>query len=129
MERHPENHIHIIWELLENNGKEQAQSSFMKFTSHEFKKELTVNNPKVLNYFKVKSITRRYQFGMRDSLPINLYSPKDIEQKIDYIHNNPVVSNPPLAKFANEYQFLSSNFYENGVDEFNFLSHIETWYN
>ena len=39
------NHIHLIWELLENNGKEQAHSSFMKFTSHEFKKELVANHP------------------------------------------------------------------------------------
>ncbi len=82
MERHPANHIHLIWELLENNGKEQAHASFMKFTSHEFKKELIANHLKVLEYFKVESITRKYQFWIRDSLPIILFTPDVINQKM-----------------------------------------------
>lgn len=32
------NHIHLIWRLNENNGKETAQGSFLKYTAHEFKK-------------------------------------------------------------------------------------------
>ena len=78
-----DNHIHLIWELLENNGKEQAHASFMKFTSHEFKKVLVAHHPQVLEYFKVESITRKYQFWIRDSLAIILYSPDVINQKID----------------------------------------------
>lgn len=34
------NHIHLIWRILENNGKESARGSFLKFTAHEFKKML-----------------------------------------------------------------------------------------
>ena len=77
-----DNHIHLIWELLVNNGKEQAHSSFMKFTSHEFKKVLIANHPKVLEFFKVENITRKYQFWIRDSLPIILYTPDVINQKM-----------------------------------------------
>ena len=28
------NHIHILWEFLELNGKEMPHASFMKYTSH-----------------------------------------------------------------------------------------------
>lgn len=123
------NHIHLIWELLENNGKEQAHSSFMKFTSHEFKKVMIANHPKVLEFFKVENITRKYQFWIRDSLPIFSYTPDVINQKIDYIHNNPVVNIPSLANSALDYRFSSASFYETGVDEFGILTHIEAWYN
>lgn len=123
------NHIHLIWELLENNGKEQEHASFMKFTSHEFKKVLIANYPKVLEFFKVENITRKYQFWIRDSLPIILYTPDVINQKIDYIHNNPVVNIPCLANSAVDYRFSSASFYETGVDEFGILTHIEAWYN
>jgi putative transposase len=34
------NHIHLIWEINEKNGKETAQGSFLKFTAHAFKKYL-----------------------------------------------------------------------------------------
>jgi putative transposase len=123
------NHVHLIWELLENNGKEQAHASFMKFTSHEFKKVLIANYPQVLEFFKVESITRKYQFWIRDSLPIILYTPEVINQKIDYIHNNPVVCTPSSVNLATDYRFSSANFYENGIDGFGFLTHIEAWYN
>ena len=32
------NHIHLIWELLEFNGKEKPHASFMKYTSHNFQR-------------------------------------------------------------------------------------------
>ncbi|MEO7445164.1 MAG: hypothetical protein ABIT96_00885, partial [Ferruginibacter sp.] len=34
------NHIHLIWQQHEKNGKEMAKGSFLKFTAHEFKKRL-----------------------------------------------------------------------------------------
>jgi putative transposase len=46
-----------------------------------------------------------------------------------YFYNNPVVNNPQLAKSAIEYRFSSANFYENGIDEFGLLTHIEDFYN
>ena len=30
------NHLHIVWEMLEKNGKEMPHASFNKFTSHQF---------------------------------------------------------------------------------------------
>ena len=84
------NHIHLIWELLELNGKEYPHASFMKYTSHSILKDLQMNNPSFLREFKVELETRKHQFWQRDALPIHLYTPSVIYQKLDYIHNNPM---------------------------------------
>ncbi len=48
----------------------------------------------MLEYFKNEarktSNTTNFQFWRHDSKPIELWSNKVIQQKIDYIHNNPV---------------------------------------
>ena len=39
-----------------------------------------------------KSNVKKYQFWQQHNKPIELWSEKVIQQKIDYIHNNPVES-------------------------------------
>jgi hypothetical protein len=39
--------------------------------------------------FKSSNVTN-YQFWQHNNQPIELWSPKVIEQKADYLHNNPV---------------------------------------
>ena len=81
-------------------------------------------SPQFLPYFEVDLPTRKYQFWQRDSLPVHLYSPSVIFQKLDYIHNNPVQGKWLLASSPLEYTYSSASFYETGVDEFRFLTHI-----
>ncbi|WP_246343618.1 transposase [Adhaeribacter radiodurans] len=118
------NHLHLIWEFTQLNGKELPHASFMKFTSHQILIDLKKFHPEVLPYFEVSLKTRKYQFWQRDSLPIHLYSPSVIFQKLDYIHNNPVQGKWLLAASPLEYKYSSASFYETGVDEFGFLTHI-----
>lgn len=118
------NHIHLIWELVQMNGKELPHASFMKFTSHQFLTDLKKFHPAVLTYFEVNAQTRKYQFWQRDALPVHLYTPAVIFQKLDYIHNNPVQGKWLLASSPIEYKYSSANFYETGVDEFGFLTNI-----
>ncbi|MBK8609295.1 MAG: hypothetical protein IPL84_04945 [Chitinophagaceae bacterium] len=49
------NHIHLLWEQLKMNGKEFPKNSFEKFTAHNFKKKLKIENPELLKQFLVKS--------------------------------------------------------------------------
>ncbi len=118
------NHIHLIWELLEINGNEKPHASFMKFTSHKIQEDLRKNHTKVLELFKVDSETRRYHFWKRDALPVILYTPNVIYQKLNYIHNNPVQGKWMLADSPIEYKYSSARFYETGIDEFGILTHI-----
>jgi putative transposase len=117
------NHIHLIWTMLEKNGKEMPNASFMKYTGHLFLEDLTKNHPKVLPYFEVDSSTRKHHFWQRNSLPIALYSPKVWKQKLDYIHNNPLTEKWKLADLPENYKYSSAKFYLEGIDEFGFLTH------
>lgn len=118
------NHIHLIWELLELNGKESPHASFMKYTSHLILKDLLTTNSDLLREFKVNSETRNYQFWQRDPLPIDLYTPDVIYQKLTYIHNNPLQDKWKLVDSPADYKYSSAYFYENEKDDFGILTHI-----
>jgi putative transposase len=68
---------------------------------------------------------RGYQFWKADPLAIPLSTIKILEQKLEYIHNNPVVEKWSLAGFPEEYRWSSARFYLEGKDEFGFLTHYK----
>ncbi len=82
------NHIHLLWYIRKQNGKESAAGSFAKFTAHEFKKHLTQTNR--LHLYKSDKGDRQHQFWKRDPLAIAISTEKIFLSKLDYIHNNPV---------------------------------------
>jgi len=98
-------------------------ASFMKFTGHEFLQELRKTNEALLSQFKVESDSRNYQFWQRNSLPILLYNRKILEQKLNYIHLNPLQAHWNLVTDPNDYLYSSCSFYERGDDRFNWLTH------
>jgi putative transposase len=118
------NHIHLIWELLIMNGKEKPNASLMKFTAHKIQEDLCRYHPHILELFKVDSSSRKYNFWQREGWPVTLYTPEVIYQKLDYIHNNPVQGKWMLVNSPIEYKYSSARFYETGIDEFGFLTHI-----
>jgi len=121
------NHIHLIWEMLEKNGKEMPHASFMKYTAHQFLEDLRAHHPQVLSYFEVEDKKeRKHQFWERNSLPIWLYTPSVIHQKLTYIHHNPTTPQWALADDYVDYQYSSAKFYEMGQDDFGFLTHYQT---
>ncbi|WP_245574472.1 transposase [Hugenholtzia roseola] len=116
------NHIHLIWEMLAKNGKEMPHASFMKYTAHQFLEDLRLHHQKVLPYFEVEGkADRQHQFWERNSLPIVLYSPAVFEQKLQYIHHNPIAKKWALVEDYVDYRYSSAKFYELGIDEFGFL--------
>jgi putative transposase len=116
------NHIHLIWEMLDMNGKESPAGSFAKFTAHKFKKLMEVNNPLELEEYKVYKSDRKYQFWKRDPLAIPLTFESSFIQRLEYIHSNPVKEKWRLSDLQENYRWSSANFYENGIDEFNILT-------
>ncbi len=119
------NHLHVIWEMQELNGKEMPYASFNKFTSHQFLADLRANHPAVLPYFYVDDNERRFRFWQRDPLAILMDNCPKVEQKIDYVHNNPIQEHWNLAVRPEEYRWSSARFYEEGVSEFGFLTHYK----
>lgn len=115
------NHIHLLWYIHKQNGKESAAGSFAKYTAHQFKKHLKHSGD--LQLYKSDKQDRNYQFWKRDPLAIAISSEEILKSKLDYIHNNPVQDKWKLCRYPEEYRWSSAKFYHNGSDEFNMLTH------
>lgn len=118
------NHIHLIWRINENNTKETTIGSFMKFTAHQFLKKLRNENPDELNKYRVLANNKLHEFWQRDALAIPLISLKVAAQKLDYIHNNPVVEKWNLAKEPQDYKYSTALFYENNIKNNTFVKYL-----
>ncbi len=115
------NHIHIICQVEDTYDVSDVQHSFMKYTAQMILKELRNNHPNVLSLFKVKAADRKYQIGERNPLSVSLWNRSVFEQKLDYIHYNPVRAN--LVSVPEAYRYSSAEFYIKGKSEWTFLSH------
>ena len=118
------NHIHLIWRVLESNGKESSQGSFLKYTAHEFKKMLITESSLALKDFRVDASNKNYEFWQRDSLAVPLFTKSVAYQKLDYIHANPLAGHWQLAKDICEYKYSTARFYELGIKDFDFIKDL-----
>ncbi len=94
------NHIHFIF----RSGKEQPMEllrDFKRYTSRKMIETIQSNSQEsrkewLLWMFKRAGSKQRnvktYQFWQHHNRPIELWSTKVLQQKIAYIHNNPVKS-------------------------------------
>jgi REP element-mobilizing transposase RayT len=91
------NHIHLLWYIKEQNGKESVAGSFAKYTAHEFKKYLAGSGE--LQLYKSHKEDRQYQFWKRDPLAIAISTEAIFLSKLEYIHNNPVREKWKLCQY------------------------------
>lgn len=115
------NHIHVVWEMIDVNGKENSYASFNKYTAHQFLNYIRTTTIFLHRYREVTK-ERNHRFWQRDALAIWLNSKASAEQKIDYIHLNPLQSHWNLVTKPEDYRWSSARFYETGVDEFGILT-------
>jgi putative transposase len=87
------NHIHLLWKIMPPYTLKEVQLSFMKYTAQMIKFDLQKHHPQVLEKFYVVAKDRQYQFWESNPLTTYLYERKIVEQKLDYIHHNPVNKN------------------------------------
>jgi len=119
------NHMHVIWEMVQMNGKEMPHASFNKATAHLIVKDLKLHHPKLLPTYKVISRERSYRIWQRDPLAVLMDSREKVEQKLDYIHNNPLQERWNLTKSPEAYQWSSAAFYDLNNGIFDFLTHYQ----
>jgi putative transposase len=115
------NHFHSIWQPSFGFTPSDVQASFMKYTAHQIKRSLVKNNKNVLEEFKVNKYDREYQIWKREPLSVELRTPAVFDQKLEYIHYNPVKAG--LCKYPEEYYYSSAGFYHDGTDSFGILTH------
>lgn len=90
------------------------QRDFLKYTAQQIKHDLQKNHPELLNHFETEAIDRTYNFWKRRSLSIELRTDKVYQQKLNYIHLNPVKAG--ICILPEEYKYSSALFYQTGID-------------
>ncbi len=66
------NHIHIIWQALQNFTPAQIQASFLNFTAKQLRLSFMKNDIEFLASLKVNKHDREYQIWKREPLSIEL---------------------------------------------------------
>ncbi|MDJ1495882.1 transposase [Cytophagaceae bacterium DM2B3-1] len=117
------NHIHLLWQIQSPFLRESVQRDFLKFTAQQIKFDLQKEHPLVLERFRTQTTDRHYQIWERNGLSVYCYSVSMVEQKLDYIHNNPVQEKWNLASVPETYAFSSAAYYLKNDTTFDFLTH------
>jgi putative transposase len=117
------NHIHLIWQMRELIHPDHVQRDFLKYTAQQIRHDLVKNHPAILKHYWVNKADRDYQIWQRRPLSIELKTDKVYQQKLDYIHWNPVRAG--LCSLPEEYKYSSAYFYQTGIDNWGFLSHYK----
>ena len=114
-------HIHLIWQMQPLIHPQHVQRDFLKYTAQQIKFDLQKNKPEILSHFESDANDRTHQFWKRRALSIELRTDKVYQQKLDYIHWNPVKAE--ICNHPEEYKYSSALFYHTGTDNWGFLSH------
>ena len=117
------NHIHLEWMMRGDHTLGEVKNSFMKFTAQQMKLDMLKNNDPALLNFKSTQRDRKFQIWERNALSIPIYSREVMEQKLEYIHNNPVQEKWRLADVPEDYYFSSARFYLLNIDDWGFITH------
>lgn len=108
-------HVHLVFRGAGSQKPELLLGDFKRFTSKAIVKAI-MENPKesrkefLLDQFlkagSKSSNVNKYQFWRHDNKPIELWNNKVIDQKIEYIHQNPVEEG--LVFRAEDYVYSSA---------------------
>lgn len=110
------NHIHLIWQPLPPYNLTRLQLTFMKFTAQKIKAYYLRNNPEIIEKCRVNKPNRIYQIWKRESLNKELFTSAVFDQKMEYIHHNPVKAG--ICKLPEKYRYSSASYYNDGIDSF-----------
>ena len=118
------NHIHLILRLNDNYPRKDFQRDFLKYTAQQIKFHVLKTDEKLLDNFVSTQKDRAFQIWERNPLSVELYNLNIVNQKLEYIHQNPCTEKWMLSKFPDDYKYSSCRFYYNQFSEFNFITHI-----
>lgn len=135
------NHIHIIVSAADGYSLSDIIRDFKKHTSKTILKKLIEGQGESRSEWMLKMFAyhakynknnSKFQVWQRGNHPIELSSPKWINQKLAYIHNNPVRAG--IVYSAEEYVYSSARWYSQGegplgveiLDFYNSTGYVDT---
>ena len=114
------NHLHMIVSAAEGYLLENIMRDLKKYTSSQMIKAIRENHIESRKEWMLKAFEEEgkknsnntyYQFWQQDNHPVELIDNKMMEQKLEYIHNNPVEQG--FVNKAEDYPWSSILNYEN----------------
>jgi len=115
------NHVHIIWRKQDEWISKSIQQQFLKYTAQQIKFNLIENFPEQLMNYESTQADRVYHFWERRPYNATMLTRSILEQKLDYIHYNPVKAR--LCLMAEDYEYSSAKFYLLGQNSNDILTH------
>jgi len=109
------NHVHLIASAAEGHALPDILRDLKKFTASRILEAIDGNRMEsrrewMLKIFREAGAANpnntHYQFWRQDNRPIQLFSAAVFEQKLNYLHNNPVEAG--LVELAEEYIYSSA---------------------
>ena len=113
-------HLHLVIRAKENNP-EKVLGRFKEFTSKQLRQQIEENPQESRKEWMLKlmqhaasksSNVKQMQFWQHHNKPIELWSNTVTEQKMDYIHMNPVVAG--FVREAHHWKYSSAIDYSGG---------------
>jgi REP element-mobilizing transposase RayT len=117
------NHIHALWSIRRSYTLDNIKNSFMKFTAQQMKLDMINQDDPALINFKSTQRDRKFHIWERNALAVPIYSRAVMEQKLNYIHTNPMQEKWKLVRVPEEYFFSSARFYILNKDDWGFITH------
>jgi len=113
-----ENHLHLVWQILEPYTLSYVHGNMFKFISQRIIHYLWNNGKEdILNQYLVRKKDRHFQIWKRNPMHVSILTEKFLWQKIDYIHLNRT-----RKGFSDiEYKYSSAYYYLTGEKNWDFL--------
>jgi REP element-mobilizing transposase RayT len=117
------NHIHLVLSIQENESKKSIQLSLLKFTAQFLIKYLIHEDQyDELSNYQTSLKDRIYNIWKRRPKWIHIDNTIILEQKIDYVHNNPLQEKWQLVSAPELYEWSSASFYICEDKKFSFIT-------
>jgi putative transposase len=108
-------HLHVILKP-ETHSVGEILQQFGSFTAHEILKKLREQNQTgLLHMFEKEKRDQRHEHSIwQDIQAKNVYSMDFLQQKLEYIHQNPVSKDWMLVEDRADYPYCSAGYYDYG---------------
>jgi putative transposase len=109
------NHVHLIIYFKKENHLSAFMRDFKKFTAFQIRKKMeSENQSDLLSTLKYDRRDQKFKIWMDRFDDVHLESTYVVEQKLDYIHDNPVKKE--FCDYPEDYLYSSAAFYEKGTE-------------
>jgi putative transposase len=109
------NHIHLIIYFEHGSYRSDFMRDFKKYTSTKIRNEIVINTPSLKAEITFKSRDQLFKVWMDRFDELYLDSQSLLEDKLEYIHNNPLQEKWSLVAYQDDYIYSSAGFYYKGT--------------